>query len=148
MSLEDPGNPASDRAQQAPDGALRLLGERALVNRTAVARHLVALLEILGVGRTIGNRSQVRNAAQLPCFNPVGNFEIPRRRRRFDPLHEFGPDWQRDSCGVCLATDPGRLIEADPDAGHHRLREADEPRVAILPGPTALYAHRAADRGP
>jgi len=64
MSPKDSRNPAADGAQDSTDGALRLLRKRALMDGTTCVRHFVPLLEIFGIGRTIGNGSQ----AQLTSF--------------------------------------------------------------------------------
>ena len=109
-------------------------------------RHLVAVLEILDVARTAVDRQRMRHAAQLHGVDAGGTANSSAGQRRRGALHEVGPDRQRDARGVGLAADRRRLIEADPDAGDDRRREADEPGVVIVVGRAGLAADRSARR--
>ena len=78
-------------------------------------------------------------------MNPGRHRELGRRQLPCRPLHEIGPDRQRDARAVRLAADRRRLIETDPHAGDDRRGIADEPRVAIVVGGSGLAGDRPAD---
>ena len=91
-----------------------VLLEAALVNRAQLRRHLVALFEVLGVERAAAHRAAVRHAAELERLDARRHRERQRRSQPRRPLHEVGPDRQRDGRGVGLAANRRRLIAVPP----------------------------------
>src|SRR5262245_46087552 len=112
------------------------------MDRATLARHDVAFLEILGVDRTVVDGLRVRNLAQLDRFETFRRVEIAGRSDPRGPLHELGPDWQRDARAVRVRADRGRLVEPDPHADDETSRKPEEPCVVIVVGRAGLAAHR------
>src|SRR5581483_5799965 len=100
------------------------------MERALLRRDVVALFEILGIGRTTGNGPSVRNPAKLSGAHPAWRLKGLRRETLCCALDEVCPDRESDPGAVSLLSDYLRLVEPDPDSGYQRGRKAHEPRIA------------------
>ena len=120
--------------------------ERAAVDRAQRGRHRVAVLE--DTRYRSGSRRPAADTTRCTAprrRSPAGTWNSRGRQLPCRPLHEVGPDRQRDARAVRVAADRRRLIEAHPDADDDRRRKPDEPGVAIVVGRAGLAADRSAD---
>src|SRR5262245_43633552 len=120
LPLEDTLEPLPDRAEDSLDGALDTLLDRPLMNRAQTGRNIVALFEVLRVGRTSLDRTQVGHVAEVLASQIARRFEGAGRQSLGGAAHEIGPDWQRDSCSGSALADACRLVVAHPDTRDHR----------------------------
>src|SRR5262245_54568834 len=97
LPFEDALEALPDRTEDALDGSLHALFDSPLMNRTQARGDLVALLEVLRVGRTSVDRTQVGNVAEILASHVSGRFEGVRRQSLRRPAHEVRPNRKRDS---------------------------------------------------
>src|SRR5258705_1117058 len=140
LPFEDTLEALPDCAEDSLDGALHSLLDGPLMNRAQARGDVVAFLEVLRVGRTSVDRTQVRNVAEILASHVTGRFERVRRQPLRGAAHEIRPDWKRDSCARTAFPDACRLVVAHPHASDDRGVEADEPGIVIVVGGSRLAA--------
>src|SRR5258708_5027720 len=97
FSTEQTGNLSPERAEEALNGPLRLLLERATMNWTQSRRLGIAIFEVLVVDGTALDGLQVRHAAEFHAVHAVRNRKLRGRELTGRPLHEVSPDRQGDA---------------------------------------------------
>src|SRR4029079_18843603 len=117
LPFEDPLNALPDRAEDALDGALHSLLDIPLMDCAEARGNIVAVFEVLRVGRTSLDRTEVGNVAELLASHVTGRFERMRWQTLSRAAHEIRPDWKRDPRSGAACADTCRLVVTDPDPG-------------------------------
>ena len=109
---------AAEAAEEAFEHAFRALLQRPAMDRAERCRHFISILEILGIGGTAVDRTEVRHTAEFFGVEARGHTEVRRRQLAGRALHEVGPDGERDAGAVRVVTNRRGLIESHPYAGN------------------------------
>src|SRR5262249_8881226 len=133
-------NEATCRMQVAVCGGLRPAGEvlgidhRAMLTISMLVDHLDVLAALR---RQLPGQPANRGCHDSRWRAEPGGLVTARRR-----LHELRPDGDRHVGCEPVRQNRLRLIEADPDSGGERWREADEPGVVEVVGRPGLACSR------
>src|SRR6185369_4480283 len=100
--------------------------------------NIVAVFEVLRVGRTSLDRTEVGNVAELLAPHVTRRFERMRWQTLSRAAHEIRPDWKRDPRSGAACADTCRLVVTDPDPGDDCGVEANEPGIVIIVGRARL----------
>src|SRR4030095_1575448 len=98
LPFEDALETLPYRTEDTLYGALHSLLDRPLMNRAQTRGDVVAFLEVLRVGRTSLDGTQVGQVAEILAAHVSGRFEGVRRQPLCGAAHEIRPDGKCDSC--------------------------------------------------